>query len=219
MVPVPDKDGEVPRLSVAEAGLEFILNVEVFRLFELAVVKAPVMFKIPLRRFTVALLLLVFLVELRVKAPEQVKLASDNVIAVELVVPGERVDNPTLTSAQLKVPVPDIVHVVAVPSILFKVTAPDTVNAYGLLITRALFEPDPINLIDATVVETSRVIVCPAAIVTSSPAPGTPDGDHVPAVFQFPVPVEVLVPASTPDICNTIINSINGNTLMNFESL
>jgi hypothetical protein len=41
----------------------------------------------------------------------------------------------------------------------------------------------------------STVTVCVAAIITSSPFAGTPEGDHVPAVLQAPVPVEVFVAA------------------------
>jgi hypothetical protein len=37
------------------------------------------------------------------------------------------------------------------------------------------------------------VTVCPDAITTLSPVAGTPDGDHVDAVAQAPLPVEVLV--------------------------
>lgn len=38
----------------------------------------------------------------------------------------------------------------------------------------------------------SSVTLCPAEMVTLSPAPGTPEGLQVPAVFQFVEPVLVL---------------------------
>ena len=38
----------------------------------------------------------------------------------------------------------------------------------------------------------SIVTVFPVAIVTASPAPGTPAGDQVPGALQRPVPAEVL---------------------------
>jgi hypothetical protein len=41
------------------------------------------------------------------------------------------------------------------------------------------------------------VIVCPVRMVILSPATGTPTGDQVAAVAQFPVPVLTLLVAET----------------------
>lgn len=49
---------------------------------------------------------------------------------------------------------------------------------------------------------TLRVTVCPAAMMTSSLAAGTPDGLQVDAVFQLPDPVLVFVTAKTGEAKN-----------------
>jgi hypothetical protein len=124
-----------------------------------------------------------------VKLPVIVKFRISEVIIVVLIPVGVTAV-PTFADAQANVPAPSIKQAVFPPAALFKVTAFVTVTVIPLLIFRVALAP--LKVIERQVVVTSPVRVTPFGITTSSPEPGTPVGDQVPPVFQFPV-LAVLV--------------------------
>jgi hypothetical protein len=94
---------------------------------------------------------------------------------------------------RLCVAVPDA-WVMKVPPLLI-VTLPATVTLRTVLSkVNTPLAPCP-TVIDAAEASVSMVTVCPSAMTTSSLLVGTWLHDHVAAVFQLPLPVEVQVSA------------------------
>jgi len=146
----------------------------------------PLTVTVPLVAENVALLRLVVVVPVLsiVKFPVIVKLEMVDVIIVVRFPDGATVV-PTFTDAQDNVPDPIIEHALLALTALFRLTALVTVTVMPLFILRVA--DAPVKVIDAHVVVTSPVRVTPFGIITASVEIGTPEGDHVPGVFQLPV--------------------------------
>ncbi len=89
-------------------------------------------------------------------------------------------------------PSPAVLNVAPLPTITSPVTV--RVRFVALLPNVSVpLAPPPTCSSASEAVFVSSVTVWPFAMQTTAPAPGTPLGDHVPAVFQRPVPALVFV--------------------------
>jgi hypothetical protein len=116
--------------------------------------------------------------------------------------------DPTPTELQAIEPAPVILAVVLPAATAFRLIAPETVTVTPALTVRVAAAP--VNVMAAQVVVTLPVRTTPLGIITASAEVGTPLGDQVPAVFQFPVEA-VFCPKATR------LNRVKQNAINDFK--
>lgn len=206
-------------------GLEFpIVNVVVLAAFEFTVVNVPLIVSAPLVNVKVELLVLpppAVYVELIVKLLVTFMLLSVEVqVMLELPLP-PGVTVVITNDPQLNVPAPLIVTASFPFEFPDWVTALVTVKVIPLFIVRpsalAPAEALSIKVNELHEVLTVTVTVCPLAIITSSPAPGTTPPDQVPVAFQFPEAADVMV-AAFVNVAKLNNNANSSNAFGIFET-
>lgn len=119
---------------------------------------------------------------------------------------------PTVMDPQLMLPNPLIVQAVALFNAVFKVIPPVTVKVIPEFTVNVALAP--VKVTEAQVVDTSPVRVTPLGIMTGSLEAGTPEGDHVAAVFQLPVLAVLVTCAKRVQLKNKNVRKNGGK---NFE--